>query len=253
MLFGGIFLAVGLVIIAASVVVLYFRRKTLGKTDLMRNTPSTDAASVGAVSPGALVEVKGTLRCREPVTGELSGRECAYAITKLLREYEDVDYDSDGHRRTTRKTEVIASNEDIAPFFVEDGSGEVEVNARGAEVDAVEVVNRFEREAREGGFSLGGLRIDLGGGRDRTLGYRHTEGILPLDAPVYVLGAVGPGGVIQDAGEGADEQTFIISYRSEEQLEKKYKKDAMILGLVAAGLFVFGLVFVVVGAAIMAG
>ncbi|WP_119065607.1 E3 ubiquitin ligase family protein [Rubrobacter indicoceani] len=247
MLFGGVFVLVGVVIVIAAVVVLYFRRRTLGKTDLMRKTETLDAASVGSAAPGTLVEVKGTLRCGEPVTAELSGEVCAYALTKVVREYEDVDRDADGDRRVTRRSETLAENEEIAPFFIEDGSGEVEVNARGAEVDAEQVVNRFERDPGEGGLSLGGIRIDLGGGGDRTLGYRHTESILRPDSPVYVLGTVGADGVVQAAGDNTKEQTFIVSHRSEEQLEKGYRKEAMILGFVAAGLFVFGLVFVAVG------
>lgn len=53
-----------------------------------------------------------------------------------------------------------------------------------------------------------------------------------------------PGAI--EVSEGG-KYTFIISYRSETQLEKKYSKDAIVLGLVAVGLLVFGLVFVAVG------
>lgn len=52
-----------------------------------------------------------------------------------------------------------------------------------------------------------------------------------------------PGAI--EVSEGS-KYTF-ISYRSETQLEKKYSKDAIVLGLVAVGLLVFGLVFVAVG------
>jgi hypothetical protein len=70
------------------------------------------------------------------------------------------------------------------------------VNAEGAEVDARQVVNRFERNTGNEGpsISLGGTTLNLGGG-ERTIGYRFTESILPVDAPVYVLGTV------QESGE----------------------------------------------------
>ena len=45
------------------------------------------------------------------------------------------------------------------------------------------------------------------------------------------------------------EGRFLISYRCEEQLEKKYRRDALWLGLIALGLFVFGAIFVAVGVA----
>jgi len=55
-------------------------------------------------------------------------------------------------------------------------------------------------------------------------------------------------------GAPADEGgRFLISHRSEEQLEKKYRRDALVLGLVAAGLFLFGLIFVAVGALVDVG
>ena len=47
--------------------------------------------------------------------------------------------------------------------------------------------------------------------------------------------------------EESEESKFLISYRSEEQLEKKYRRDALWLGLIAAGLFLFGLIFLMVG------
>jgi len=87
---------------------------------------------------------------------------------------------------------------------------------------------------------------------ERTIGYRYVESVLQVDAPVHVLGAVQQDGQI---GAPADQgERFVISHRcSEEQLEKKYSGDALVLGLVAAGLFHFGLIFVAVGALVDAG
>lgn len=52
------------------------------------------------------------------------------------------------------------------------------------------------------------------------------ESILPVDAPVYVLGAVQEDGEI-GAPPGDEEGRFLIIYRSEEQLEKKFRRDAL--------------------------
>jgi E3 Ubiquitin ligase len=102
--------------------------------------------------------------------------------------YEVTDRDSDGDSRTSRRSEVVASNERFAPFVVEDESGAVGVRGEGAEVDALEVMNRFERETGGAGtITLGGVTVNLGGGA-RTVGYRYEEKILPVDSPVYVLG-----------------------------------------------------------------
>ncbi len=245
-----ILLVFGVLAWVAVGVLFYFRSKQLGKTDVMRGTDTSQASDASGAAPGTLVEVKGTLRCESPLTSEMSGDSCAYYHSQVIREYRETDRDSDGDLKTRRRTEVVASNEQFAPFAVEDKSGAIGIKAEDAEVDAKEVVNRFEQDdgGGRGSITLGGFTVNLGGG-ERTIGYRHVEKILPVDAPVYVLGPVGRDGEIA----ASDDARFIISYRSEEQLEKKYKKDAFVLALVAAGLFVFGLIFVGVGVAAAVG
>lgn len=246
-----IFLAFGILMWVAVGVLFYFRKKALDKTEVMRSTETSRASDIPGTAPGTLVEVKGTLRCESPLTAEMSGETCAYYLSQVIREYRETDRDSDGKTTTRNRSEVVASNERFAPFAVEDESGAVGVKAEDAEVDAMEIVNRFEKDdgSGSGSITLGGFTVNLGGG-ERTIGYRNTEKTLPVDAPVYVLGPVGRDGEISASDT---EKRFIISYRSEAQLEKKYKKDAFTLALVAAGLFVFGLIFVGVGVAAAVG
>ncbi len=242
-----IFSIVGIGTWVAAGALLYFRRKTLSKIELMRSVQTSAASDVSTTAPDTLVEIKGTLRCESPLKSEMAEQTCAYYLSQVMREYEVTDRDSDGRPRTRRRSEVVASNERFAPFVVEDESGAVGVRGEGAEVDALEVMNRFERDTGgAGSITLGGLTVNLGGG-DRTIGYRYVEKILPIDSPVYVLGAVqedGQVGAPSEKGEGA---RFLISYRSEEQLEKKFKRDALWQGLIAVGLFLFGLIFLAVG------
>ena len=248
-----VFLAFGLLAWVAVGVLLFFRRRTLGKTELMRSVDTSSAAEALAAAPGTLVEVKGTLRCEEPLQGEMAGQRCAYFLSQVIREYQDTDRDADGDLKTRRRSEVLASNERFAPFAVEDGSGAIGVRGEGAEVDAVEVMNRFEKDTGgSGSVTLGGLTVNLGSG-ERTIGYRHVESVLPVDSPVYVLGTVQRDGEIGAPSAEDEGGRFLISHRSEEQLERKYRKDALWLGLIALGLFVFGAIFVAVGAAAALG
>ncbi|CAN5597609.1 MAG: hypothetical protein H0U91_04185 [Rubrobacter sp.] len=226
---------------------LYFRRRQLRKTGLMRDTETTPAAGVAALLPGTPVEVKGTLRCEGPLTSEMAGQRCAYHLSRVIREYRETDRDADGDLKTRRRTEVVAESERFAPFSVEDPSGAVGVSGEGAEVDALEVMNRFEKDAGgEPGITIGGVTVHMGQG-ERTIGYRHVESVLPIDAPVYVLGVVREDGRIGPLDDGGERSGFLISHRSEEELGKGYRRDALVLGLVAAGLFVFGAVFLAVG------
>src|ERR687897_304433 len=242
-----ILLLFAVVFLVAGGVLLYFRNRTKQKSALMSQTETSAAAEVSGLAPGTLVEVKGMLRCEEPLTSEMAEKSCAYYLSQVVRVYEVTDRDSDGDSSTSRRSEVVASNERFAPFVVEDESGAVGVRGEGAEVDALEVMNRFERETGgDGTIPLGGVTVNLGGGA-RTLGYRYEEKILPLDSPVYVLGAAQEDGQVGAPSEEEAGERFLMSYRSEEQLEKKYKRDALWQGLIAVGLFLFGLIFLAVG------
>ena len=242
-----IFALFGLLMWVAAGVVVYFRRRQVRKAGLIRDTETSSAASVGAMAAGTLVEVKGTLRCEEPLTSEMAGRECAYYVSRVIREYRETDRDADGDLETRRRSEVVSESEHFAPFLVEDPSGKVGVRGEGAEVDALEVTNRFEEAADGGGgLKIGGVTLQMGEGQ-QTLGYRRVEHALPIDAAVYVLGTVRADGRVGAPESGGGEGRFLISHRSEQELGKGYGRDALVLGLLAAGLFVFGAVFIAVG------
>jgi hypothetical protein len=248
-----ILLLFAIIFLVAGGVLLYFRNKNKQKAALMGQTETSNASDVSGLAPGTLVEVKGTLRCEEPLTSEMAGERCAYYSSKVVREYLERDYDDDDDVGSDRRSEVVAQNEQFAPFSVEDETGSVAVNAEGAEVDARQVVNRFERNTGGDGpsISLGGATIQLGGG-ERTLGYRYTESILPLDQPVYVLGTVQDGGiggpVSSDQG-----QRFVVSYRSEEALGQSLGKTVLWLGVGGIAALVVGVILLVVGILVLVG
>lgn len=245
-----VFLLVGVAIWAAAGVVLYFRSRTLGKAGLMRRIETSTASEAAALNPGTLVELKGTLLCDSPLVSEMAEQSCAYYSARIVREYQENDRDDDVG--SNRRSETLSQNERFAPFAVEDSTGSVPVNAEGAEMDAKQVVDRFERDTGGPGISLGGVDLRLGGG-ERTIGYRYTESILPLDAPVYVLGAVQQDGSIGPPPKGDKDSRFLVSYRSEEALGESLGSSARWLTVTAIGLFLFGAAFVAVGVAAALG
>ena len=245
-----IFLLVGAVLWVAAGVVLFFRGRTKGKASAMAAVETSGAAEAASLSPGSPVEVKGTLRCEAPLESEMAGEACAYYSSRVVREYIRQDHD-DNDVGSDRRSETLSESERFAPFYVEDATGRVAVNAEGAEVDAKEVMDRFERHTDGASVTIAGATINLGGG-ERTIGFRYVESVLPVDAPVYVLGAVGEDGSI-GAPVGDEEKRFVVSYRSEEALGAQIGKDARLLGLVAAGLAFGGLVFAAVGVSGLAG
>ncbi len=136
-----ILLLFAVIFFVAGGVLLYFRNRNKEKAALMGQTETSEASDVPGLAPGTLVEVKGTLRCEEPLVSEMAKERCAYYSSRVVREYLERDYDNDDHDHagSDRRSEVVADNEQFAPFTVEDPTGGVPVNAEGAEVDAKQV------------------------------------------------------------------------------------------------------------------
>jgi hypothetical protein len=217
------------------------------KAALMRRVSTSPASAVATMPPGRLVEVQGTLRCPKPLKGELSHQPAAFVATRVERTYEDVERDDEGNWRTVERTETLAANVRLAPFFVEDASGRVRVIPDGAEIDAQTVFSQFEERPANARMWLGGKTIALK--RDgRTLGYRYSEAILPIDGPVYVLGAVTERGEIARPRPGTRDAGFIISHRSEQAVTAAHQGDRLVMwcgiGALAGGtlLITIGLV-----------
>ena len=246
-----ILLLFAVIFLVAGGVLLYFRNRTKQKSALMSQTETSNASDVTGIAPGTLVEVKGMLRCEEPLTSEMAEKMCAYYSSTVTREYLRPDHDDDDNVGSDRRTEIIAQNVQYAPFVVEDDSGSVPVDAEGAEVDARQVMNRFDRNTgNEGTFSLGGVSVNLGGG-ERTIGYRYTESILPVDESVYVLGTVQEGGGIGGPTSGEEGHRFVVSHRSEEAHAQSLGKTALWLGVGGIAALVLGVVLLVVGILIL--
>src|SRR5215213_1609583 len=119
-----ILLFFAILFLVAGGVLLYFRNRTKHKSALMSQTETSNASDVSSIAPGTLVEVKGTLRCEEPLTSEMAERPCAYYSSTLTREYLRPAYDDDDNDvGADRRTEVIAQTVQFTPFMVEDDTG----------------------------------------------------------------------------------------------------------------------------------
>jgi hypothetical protein len=227
---GGIFLSVYL--------------KSRRRADLMQRVPTSPAATVGAMQPGQLVEVTGALRCPKPLKSEMAGLPCASYVAWIERVYHEDEQDDDGNTETKERSEMLARNVRRVPFLVEDESGRVRVRPDGAEIDGQPVHDRFEARPARGQIWLGGVMVDLRAG-GRTLGYRVREEILPIDQPVYVLGAVTDDGGIGRPGKDAQNAGFIISHRSEESVVRSHNNDRWIMWAGAGALAGGGLILVI--------
>ncbi len=259
---------------AAGGLLLYVRHRTRRKVDLIRQTQTTGASGVSEFSPGSSVEVKGTLRCQSPLRSEMAEVGCACYVSRVTREYvrssgPSADDSPGSHHPRQTASETLSESVRAVPFFVEDGTGKVEVHPQGSELDAKKVVDRFEPSASPG-FTLGGAPVPFDEDAN-TLGYRYTESVLPADAPVYVLGVVredggigaGPGPVdapveelpLMKGGELAStlpssrdkERRFVISHRSEEALGQDLARTVFWMAVAAVGALALGVIVAVAG------
>jgi E3 Ubiquitin ligase len=255
---------------------LYMRHRVRHDVNLMERTPTSSVSVVSTLSAGTPVEVKGTLHCRGPLLSEMAQESCACFISRVTREYEtSTAPTSEGRRYRQRATETLAETAQAVPFSVEDATGEVYVYPEGSKVDGKKVVDRFEDSANPG-FTLGGAAVPFDEHRN-TLGYRYTESVLPVDAPVYVLGVVRQGGGIGASMTPVDapveelpllrggnvevnlpssrdrERRFVISHRSEEALERELSRTAFWLSVAALGAFILAVVLSVLTFVVASG
>jgi hypothetical protein len=247
-----IFLPIAL---AAAAVALFFIGRSQGKKALdMASTETSTAASlaleaadvakeIGAGSFTKVAELKGLVECASPLSAEMSGTECVWYRSTVVREYEESysERQSDGTTKsgTRRGSETVSTNERRVPFMLRDDTGAIEVDPEGAPIDGERVLSKFEQGDRGPSLTIGGFRLALGalGQGRRTIGYKIEEWALVLGARVYLLGeARDDGGRLRIAKPAAKGGRFILSVKSEEQLLKSAKTGSSVLGVLAGAL-----------------
>lgn len=260
------YVGIALLIIAAGL--LFWRRSRQAR---LRGILGTETSTVKEITElGAYVregleghtafnrvcELKGTIRCDNPLTSEVAKQPCVYYSMSVSREYEEIYTETDSqnnqHQRTRRGSENVANNSQLVAFWLEDETGRIPVAPHGAEIDAEQVVDRYEPAGQaQVGLSIGGLQLGLGNlGGTRTLGYRYRESLLPLARQAFVLGEASDSSgtlTVQKSRQKGDK--FIISLKSEEQLVQSAQRTInwLLYGGVACG--VLGVVALVVGLA----
>jgi len=225
------------------------------KTNEIADLCNSVKDEIGPGSFNKVLEVKGVIKCDNPLTAELSGQNCVYYSMSVTREYEETytDYDQNKRpvQRTRRGSDVISSNSQSVQFFVEDDTGKILVNPNSASLDTVKSVDKFDPAgASMNALSFGSFNISipsLGAGR-RTLGYRYVEEIIPLNRKVYVLGeASDSSGELMVQKPKDKKENFLISLKSEEELVSGVENIIKwtLIGAIAADAI--GVVLLIVG------
>jgi hypothetical protein len=229
---------VGVVLLVVAGVLLLIRRSRQSKLRRITGTETSTAKELAELASSVsqelggrtgfsqAAEVKGLAKCDSPLTSEVASQSCVYYDMRVTREYEETYYETDSQsgrrvQKTRRSSDTVAQNSQRVSFWVEDRTGRIKVDPSGADLDSVQVVDRFEPAPSGGTISFGGFALDVGvlalgtGSGTRTLGYRFRESILPVDRQVYVLGEAtdSPGELTIQAPRDKG-RPFIISLKS---------------------------------------
>jgi hypothetical protein len=233
-------LIIGIILIALSALLLYFRKSTQAqlleirfvKTSSVAEALELQQSIAEEIGPGGLsqqMEFKGVARCDSPLTAEISQQPCVYYSMSVEERYEETytERDAQGTMRTRTRTgsAVVASNTQHVRFGIDDGTGVLAVDADGASIDARKIVDRFEPYAGGGGMLRAGsftLQLGgIGGGPRRVLGYHYRESIIAPEEQLYVLGEVNDSsGEAVVRKQSTPKAPFIISIKSEEELTR---------------------------------
>lgn len=120
---GMVVLAV-LFVVGLAIVYVGFDKYRMGR--LIMNTPTENARSIAL----GRTELHGTVvPAGETFAVPFGPGECVYRRWSIQEEREEVTTDDEGNRRVEKKWHTVASGRDVAPFYVQDDTGRVLVEA----------------------------------------------------------------------------------------------------------------------------
>ncbi|MCS6796087.1 MAG: E3 ubiquitin ligase family protein [Raineya sp.] len=264
----------GIVCIAIAIGLWFHRKSQLNKSLNIKYQQTTTAKNiwenyediVGTVGQGhysEIVEVKGIAKCDQPLLADHSRKPVVYYKASVIHEYEvqEQQRDSNGNVRwvTRRRSETIASNEQSVPFYIDDGSGKtIAVNPALAEKHTTTSVDRFERELSQGylnqnrnshwGMQLINFLSNVNTYGSRTLGYRLVEECIPVNVRLYVYGEANDrDGELTISKPRDENQNFIVSVKSEEELVQAAESSASLSLVGAIALVIIGAILIILG------
>jgi len=229
------------------------------KTSLIRNTPTSKIRSMAM----GLVEVKGTTKVAdEPLESPFSGEACVFY------KYEVEEYKQRGKRR---HWVTIDEGRNGASFYVDDGTGQVLVDPRGADLEvpadgtihvdggetppfkvAEFIADNDNVDSEDSSVDLGIAEVDTGNNR------RYTEYFVTPGEDVYVFGKAMERPSFEGSARNEDNivinqdnhtPMFMISDSSEKELVSslQWKTYGALIGGAIGSIACFGFLLGMVG------
>jgi hypothetical protein len=252
-------LGIGAVALIAGIVLAFLAFRGRKKLEAMAGTntmSAAEAARMAQATPGAKVELVGTVKAEQPLLSPTGQIPCVYYSYKLEHRVERREQDSQGNWQTRENWDTVEDRKEHVPFQVCDSSGECMVFPDGADFVAETRTHEGYGSAYDSssesvvGSVVEGVLDALDNDYETVRGYRITESVLRVGQPVFVLGNTQRSGEVVSVGRG--EGPFIISHKMEEELTRKYKRSSALQYTFGAILAIGGIVGMIYAVAFMA-
>lgn len=215
---------------------LYFGYRSLKRKRLVENVPTSKVAGVFI----GLTEVKGVSKVHQPLTSYLAEKPVVtyrFTVEEHWRKTETYT-DSDGKTKTRTSSgwKTVRSGDIRQTFLLEDDTGAMRIDPNDAQIDCDRIFSQ-SCSPWSSLYYAKGPRYAIANSTHRR---RFTEYAILPDQSLYILGTarLREDVLEPEIGYDKDEEMYLISTSSEEQVVKGYGRSAV-------GLLILGLVFAI--------
>lgn len=274
---GTVLIIIGVILIIVSIITFFTKNSKakqlltfsasesakVGELDAMTKEVAKDDALGGGGFFNKDVKISGKIGAENPLTSELGKKECVWYSSKVTREYEteETETDSEGNKHIKREThsEVVSDRQESTEFYIDDGTGRIFVSMDKLDFDYEESFDEFKpyEEVRKNDFQMnfGGIVINIGGteadrndNNVRTIGYRYKENIIPIGKQALVTGdARDADGKLKLYKPKEDYLKFMLRFGSETEIVDGLKRSIETMNKVFPITGIIGIALLIVG------
>ena len=224
-----------------SLLFLAWGLRSLHRKRLIDDTPTLKTMGVFI----GLAELKGTAESENPLTSYLTGTKCVQYSWSIdehwSRQVTETVRDADGKTRTRTRTEsgwrTVDHGGESPTFYLKDDTGAIRIDPRNASLETSTALH-LTVGRRDPLYYDKGPRRAVAHSRHRR---RFTETLIPLHAPLYVIGQARERQdmVAVEIVYDEEEPLYVISTRNEKQVSSGYKNRFLISGAFGLILSIF--------------
>ncbi len=225
-------LIVGIITIGVGGLLFWLSKK---QADTSQELKSSSVVPIRDLQAGTQAEIQGIVTAQNPLRTPFGQRDCVYYEYEVEKEVRERN--AQGQMETDWET--VEQDDQQMAFTIDDGTGQVAVKPDGATLEARDLgEQRFRRGDRFNNSLLQNIFSAIA-----DVNTRVTEKALLAGEPAYVYGLVRQGSNGLEIAKG--DKKMIISYRSEEEVEKSTARTATVMKVLGIIGLVGGVILVI--------